>query len=149
MKLFLVLLLLLATETKLTLSVDKEALPATLSKNLQPLLAPQSFRVNDASGQALLTFWIRKEIPLEATKDQIENGVTYREVVPGSLIGCLEVHQQWTDFRKQTIKPGVYTLRLAIQPMTGDHEGTAPHQDFCLLCPLKKTSAWRPSDWKS
>src|SRR5262249_40234678 len=33
------------------------------------------------------------------------------------------------------IKPGVYTLRLAVQPMDGDHMGTAPYNDFCLICP--------------
>ena len=41
----------------------------------------------------------------------------------------------WTDYRKQKIKPGVYTLRLAVQPMDGDHMGTAPYNEFVLLCP--------------
>ena len=27
----------------------------------------------------------------------------------------------------------VYTLRLAYQPMDGDHMGTAPYSEFCLL----------------
>ena len=29
----------------------------------------------------------------------------------------------------------MYTLRLGIQPMDGDHMGTAPYNEFCLLCP--------------
>src|SRR5204862_7686965 len=36
------------------------------------------------------------------------------------------------------IQPGVYTLRLGKQPMDGDHQGTAPYDDFCLLCPAKQ-----------
>src|SRR5262249_36813905 len=42
-----------------------------------------------------------------------------------------------TDYRKQKIKPGVYTLRLGFQPMDGDHMGTAPYNEFCLLVPAK------------
>ena len=37
-----------------------------------------------------------------------------------------------TDYRKQKIKEGVYTLRLAYQPADGDHMGTAPNNEFCL-----------------
>jgi hypothetical protein len=29
----------------------------------------------------------------------------------------------------------VYTLRLGFQPMDGDHNGTAPHGEFCLASP--------------
>jgi hypothetical protein len=46
--------------------------------------------------------------------------------------------KNWTDFRKQKIPAGVYTLRLATQPMDGDHMGTAPYSDFCLLSPAAK-----------
>jgi hypothetical protein len=41
----------------------------------------------------------------------------------------------WSDYRKQKIKTGVYTLRLGFQPMDGDHMGTAPYNDFGLLIP--------------
>jgi hypothetical protein len=41
----------------------------------------------------------------------------------------------WTDFKSQEVPAGSYTLRLAIQPDTKDHEGTAPHRDFCILVP--------------
>ncbi len=130
----------------LNLKTDKEPLPAALQRNLPPLFDTASHRIADASSQPLLTFWLRSEIPLEATEDQIANGVTYREVVSGSLIGCVEVHRNWVDFRKQEIKPGVYTLRLAVQPATGDHEGTAPHQDFCVLCPADKDTNPEPRE---
>jgi hypothetical protein len=41
------------------------------------------------------------------------------------------------DFRKQKIKKGVYTFRLAYQPMDGDHMGTAPFGEFVLLVPAE------------
>ena len=40
-----------------------------------------------------------------------------------------------TDYKKQRIPAGLYTLRLAIQPQDGDHMGTAPYNEFCLFCP--------------
>ena len=40
-----------------------------------------------------------------------------------------------TDYRKQKVPAGVYTLRLALQPVSDDHGGTAPYRDFCLLSP--------------
>jgi hypothetical protein len=134
--------------TPLSLKVEKVAAPVQLSKAVEELLEPQAYRIFDSANQQLLTFWLRKEIPLDATGDQIANGITYREVVPGSLIGCLEVHQPWIDFRKQEVKPGIYTLRLAIQPATGDHEGTAPHSEFCIICPAEKDATVEPMDLK-
>ena len=41
----------------------------------------------------------------------------------------------FTDYRKQKVQAGVYTLRLGIQPTDGDHQGTAPYNEFCLLLP--------------
>jgi len=35
-----------------------------------------------------------------------------------------------SDYKKHKIKPGVYTMRLAYQPMDGDHMGTAPFAEF-------------------
>ena len=32
----------------------------------------------------------------------------------------------------------MYTLRFALQPDIGDHTGTAPNPDFCLMCPADK-----------
>jgi hypothetical protein len=50
-------------------------------------------------------------------------------------VGAVQFPSTFTDYRKQKIKPGVYTLRLGIQPEDGDHQGTAPFNEFCLLSP--------------
>jgi hypothetical protein len=50
-------------------------------------------------------------------------------------MGVMRVPKTYFDYRKQKVKEGVYTLRLAIQPMDGDHMGTAPYNDFCLVSP--------------
>ena len=63
-----------------------------------------------------------------------KNGLTYREIPEGTLVGAIEFPAKFTDFRKQELAAGVYTLRFAVQPDIGDHTGTAPHPEFCLIC---------------
>ncbi len=76
--------------------------------------------------------WFRKEVPAKATPEQVKNGLTLREIPETTLLGVLQVHRTLIDYRKQKIKEGVYTLRLAYQPADGDHMGTAPNNEFCL-----------------
>ena len=83
-----------------------------------------------------MTFWFRKEIPAKASAEQIKNGLTYREIPEGTLIGIVKLEKAFVDFRKQQLPAGTYTLRIAVQPDTGDHKDTAPHQDFVLLSPV-------------
>ena len=74
-----------------------------------------------------MRIWFRAEIPVKATEEQIKNGLTYHEIPEGTLVGALEFPTKFTDFRKQELPAGVYTLRFAVQPDIGDHTGTAPH----------------------
>src|SRR5581483_2497777 len=69
------------------------------------------------------------------TPEQVKNGLTYRELEQTTLMGAMHVVKQITDYRKQPIKPGVYTLRLGFQPQDGDHMGTAAYSEFLLACP--------------
>jgi hypothetical protein len=52
-----------------------------------------------------------------------------------TVLGAIQFQQAGTDYRKQKIMPGIYTMRLGFQPMDGDHMGTAPNPEFCLLVP--------------
>jgi hypothetical protein len=109
--------------------------PSELSESIRALLAPGSLQVTDAKGMSICELWLRKEIPSKATPEQVKNGLTYRELDESLVLGAIRFDQTFTDFRKQKIKPGVYTLRLGFQPMDGDHMGTAPYQEFCLVSP--------------
>ena len=121
-----------------TAKTTKTAPPMELKEGIRALLSDQAVQVVDDKGNAWATFWFRKAIPSKAAAEQVKNGLTYREVPPTTLIGAVQFTQAWTDFRKQKIPAGVYTLRLAVQPMDGDHMGTAPYSDFCLLVPAAK-----------
>jgi hypothetical protein len=109
--------------------------PKEVQDAIRKLLGERSVQLHDAGGTLVCEIWFRKELPVKAAPEQIKNGLTYREVEESTVIGAIRFDQLSTDYRKQKIKPGVYTLRLGFQPMDGDHMGTAPYPDFCLLVP--------------
>jgi hypothetical protein len=109
------------------------AVPKELKEAIAKLLSDKSVQLQDAKGTVITELWFRQEIPAKATPAQIKNGLTYRELDETVILGAVRFNQPVTDYRKQKIKPGVYTLRLGFQPMDGDHMGTAPYPEFCLL----------------
>jgi hypothetical protein len=106
--------------------------PKELKPAVAVLLDDAAIQLLDDKGTLLCEVWFRKEVPAKATPEQVKNGLTLREIPETTLLGALRVHKTLTDYRKQKIKEGVYTLRLAYQPADGDHMGTAPNNEFCL-----------------
>jgi hypothetical protein len=115
--------------------VADSAAPTELAEPVRKQLAARCVQLVNARGELLAELWLRSSVPVKATDEQIKNGLTYREVPPTTLVGAVRFGREFSDYRKQKIMPGVYTLRLAHQPMDGDHQGTAPHSEFLLLCP--------------
>src|SRR5260370_29761715 len=113
----------------------KTAPPDGLKEAIAKALDERSYQFMDAKGNLLCELWFCKEVAAKPTPEQIKNGLTYREVPEGTLLGVVNFPKGTTDYRKQKIKAGVYTLRLGFQPENGDHMGTAPYNDFCLLSP--------------
>jgi hypothetical protein len=127
-----------ADEPKFTLKTEKADPPKDLKASFSSLLSDQSLQLLDEKGGAFATFWFRKTIPCKAAPEQVKNGLTYREIPQSSVVGVVQFSQAWVDFRKQKIPVGTYSLRLGFQPMDGDHQGTAPYGEFCLLVPAGK-----------
>jgi hypothetical protein len=113
----------------------KTAIPEGIKEPIGKALDERSFQFLDEKGNLLCELWFRKEVPAKATADQIKNGLTYREIQEGTLLAVAKFPKEIIDYRKQKLKAGVYTLRLGFQPENGDHMGTAPYPDFCLLTP--------------
>ncbi len=122
-----------ADEAKYTIKQAKTAAPKEIHDPIRKLLGDSSIQLLDGKGAVICELWFRKELPVKATPAQVKNGLTYRELEESTVLGAVRFEQQATDYRKQKIKPGVYTLRLGFQPMDGDHAGTAPYSEFCLL----------------
>jgi hypothetical protein len=109
--------------------------PKELADDVRKLLGDKAVQLLDAKGDLIAELWFVKEVPSKATEEQVKNGLTYRELAQTTLTGAMRVVKQITDYRKQPIKEGVYTLRLAYQPQDGDHMGTAPYSEFFLASP--------------
>ncbi len=137
----------LAAEPKLSAKVEKVSPPDALAEPIRKLLDEQTLVVRDGDTE-VMTVWFRTEIPAKATEEQVKNGITYREIPEGVLVGAIRFPAKFTDFRKQEIAAGVYTLRFAVQPDIGDHTGTAPHPEFCLMCQAKEDKSAEPIEKK-
>ena len=138
---------LFAAEPKLTAKVEKAAPPEAVAEPIRKLLDEQALVVRDGDTE-VMTVWFRAEIPAKATEEQVKNGLTYREIEEGVLVGAVSFPAKFTDFRKQEIAAGVYTLRFAVQPDIGDHTGTSPHPEFCLMCQAKDDKSAEPIEKK-
>jgi hypothetical protein len=116
-------------------TVPNAPAPKELQEPIRKLLDERCVQFLDAKGELLAEIWFRKDVPAKASDAQIKNGLTYREIPETTLLGAIRIAKQSSDYRKQKVPAGVYTLRLAYQPMDGDHMGTAPFSEFCLLSP--------------
>ena len=133
---------------KLTLTIAKADPPKEVAEAVAKLLDKEAVTVTGDDSGPSLTLWFREVLPTTATAEQIKNGLTYREIAEGTLLGVVKFDKAFTDFRKQEIAAGTYTLRLAVQPDTGDHKDTAPHQDFVLLVPAAADIGTEPLEVK-
>ncbi len=136
-----------AEQAKLALKTEKLDPPKDLAEALKPEFGSEAFAISDGDVK-LMSFWFRKEIPAKANAEQIKNGLTNREIPEGTLVGAVKLEKAFVDFRKQELPAGTYTLRIAVQPDTGDHKDTAPHQDFVLLSPVADDKSVEPVELK-
>jgi hypothetical protein len=105
-------------------------LPAAIAGTLQK----DGSKVVAGNGTTFCEIWFRSSVP--SGPKTTEDGVTLPTIPQGSLLGVLRFPARGADRRGQNIKPGVYTLRYALQPVNGDHQGVAPQRDFMLMVPV-------------
>jgi hypothetical protein len=110
-----------------------EAPPNELTAPIRNALSATGIRVTGPSG-ALCDIWLGKAVPGNA-KAARSLGVVFPQFAQGTLMGAIRFPSTVKDYRKQSIKAGVYTLRYALLPDNGDHMGVAPQRDFVLASP--------------
>jgi len=103
--------------------------PSELAAPVSALLAPGATPVT--RGANTLEFWWVKELATKADG----GGDAWASVPDGALVGAVRLAKAMTDIRGLSLKPGVYTLRFALQPQDGDHTGVSPFREFLLLAP--------------
>ena len=107
--------------------------PAALSTAVRETLSTEVLRVTGPKG-LLCELWVRKSLPAAAAPSD-EPDVKLARLAEGTLAGAMRLASDASDFRRQTIRAGVYTLRYAWIPVDGDHLGRAAQRDFLLLSP--------------
>src|SRR4051812_18705374 len=130
-----------AGETKYQVKSATTPPPDELSAAMKKLLPASSIQLQDDSAKTVAEFWFRPETPVDATPEQVKNGLTYKEVPQTEVLGAVRFEQDWTDYRKQKVKAGVYTLRLGYQPADGDHQGSSEFQDFLVVTAAAKDTS--------
>jgi hypothetical protein len=110
--------------------------PKDLAPEVSQALAAEGYRVTGPDGP-MIDLWTAKEIAAKKGFAPTLN-VKY-PLQPGQLIGALQVNKgtAFSDFRKQPIAPGLYTVRYGQQPQDGNHAGTSDFSDFLLALPAK------------
>jgi hypothetical protein len=115
--------------------VEKAALapPQELSPAVRDALGGEALRVTGPNG-VLCEVWLRKAVPTKASATQAL-GVTFGQLDEGTMVGAIRIPAEVRDYRRQRIKPGVYTLRYALVPADANHMGVSPQRDFLLASP--------------
>jgi len=104
------------------------------SEGIRKILEPKGYRVRQPDGQTLCELWVRENVPSKAGNGA--QGAMFPELDESVLIGAISVGGPFTDYKGQSIKPGLYTMRYALVPEDVNHLGIAPSRDFVLLVPI-------------
>ncbi len=115
-----------------TVEVTNDAPPESLSAAVRDALASKGLRVMTPAGP-LCEIWLRKAVPGAAPSQEL--GVAYPQLQVGTLVGAVVFNAEIKDYRRQVVHAGVYTLRYALSPVNGNHQGVAPQRDFLLAIP--------------
>ncbi|HYL09208.1 MAG TPA: hypothetical protein VEU31_00600, partial [Candidatus Acidoferrales bacterium] len=100
--------------------------PPEVSAAVREALSNDGIRVQGPDGP-LCEIWLRKAIPVNASPSN-ELGVAFGEFAEGTLAAVVRFPAEVIDYRKQRVKAGVYTLRYALNPVNGNHQGVAPQR---------------------
>lgn len=122
-----------AQAAKLTVTTAKP--PAEIAEPIRAVLDEKVLKIA-TEDKATYEFWFRKELPLTEKPAGGTLGLTTMK--EGAILGVARVAGEHYDFRNEEIKPGVYTVRLGIQPEDGNHLGVAPTRTFALLITAKQ-----------
>jgi hypothetical protein len=105
--------------------------PEEFAAPVRAALGNQALRVMGPDG-VLCEIWLRKSVPAKPGA-AAPFGIVYGQLAEGTLVAGIRVPESMSDYRRQRIPAGVYTLRYGLHPVDGNHMGVAPHRDFLLL----------------
>lgn len=110
--------------------------PDELAPAIREALQKTGHRIIAPNGSVFAELWFRAQAP--SGPATTEEGVSLTTIPHGSLVGAIRFPGRGADRRGQSIKPGVYTLRIAWYPVDGAHQGVAPQRDFLKIIPASE-----------
>lgn len=123
-------------EEKYQVAELKEA-PTGLADSVKGAINATGYRITGSAGP-ICDVWLATDVKLKPNFKSTPR-IRY-PFLNGTLIGAIRFPEkgEYTDFRGQAIKPGLYTLRSGLQPDDGNHLGTSEIRDFLVACPPDK-----------
>lgn len=109
-----------------------------MTADIKAKIAAVSHQISDDKG-LFFEFWFVKDLPLRGFADTTKKTMDKIEEI--SLLGAAIVYENkadYTDFREDPLDPGLYVMRLSLQPQDGNHLGTSPFDTFAILVPYQK-----------
>src|SRR5437660_11243682 len=85
-----------ARDSKYTITQANNAAPKEVREPIRKLLADKSIELLN-NGAITCQLWLRRDVPVKATPEQIKNGLTYREVDESTIFEGERFGQAWTD----------------------------------------------------
>ena len=122
-----------------------EAPPEGAKADIGQALATPGLKVTGPDGP-LCSVWFAKA---PALQEGFSPTLSAKQpFAQGAFMGLLKVEEgtEFTDFREQALRPGLYTLRYARQPQDGNHIGTSDLADFLLVVPAKADESPKTAD---
>ncbi|MEZ5404138.1 MAG: hypothetical protein R2729_30945 [Bryobacteraceae bacterium] len=116
--------------------------PSELDPAIAGALEATGTKVLTSDGKTLCEIWWRKDVPKGTPSN--ETDMMWKTTPMFSVVGAVRYPEEAADRRGQKIKAGVYTLRFALFPINGDHQGVSPNRDFLVLAPAAEDKSIEP-----
>lgn len=104
--------------------------PSDLAPALAGTLQKDGVRILDGK-KVVMELWFVATAPTGSKTK--EEAVSWETVPTGAFLGVARFPERGNDRRGQTLKPGLYTMRFALYPQNGNHQGVEPQRDFLVL----------------
>ena len=111
---------------------------SSVPEAVRKVLDNKGYRATLDDGSVACEIWLRQGVP--SASSQSAEGALYPQLAESTLVGVISFPKPATDYRGQSIKPGMYTLRYELLPSDGNHLGVAANPDFLLLVPAASDS---------
>lgn len=105
---------------------------SNVSDELKKAVEDKGYRVV-LDGGWTAEFWCARAM---ATVGKESPGALYPELANGEFVAVVNFTKGSSDYRGQTIPPGLYTLRYHYLPQDANHMGVSPNPDFLLALPV-------------